>query len=79
MKSSALRDPTGRLVIAFVLMVVDEAADCVWMTCDAPSTTTVSVTPPISSTARTVAGMPAFTGTALSTAVLNPCSETVTV
>ena len=46
--------PTGRLVIDFVLMVVDDAADVVWMISVAPVTTTVSVRPPTSSTTRTV-------------------------
>ena len=36
-KSSALRVPTGRLRW-FVLIVVDAAADWVWMIADAPST-----------------------------------------
>ena len=71
-KSRALRLPTGRLVIDLVLIVVDEAADCVCTISVAPVTTTVSVTPPTSSVARTVPGTPAVTMTPFSTAVLNP-------
>ena len=74
-----LRLPTGRLVIGFVLSVVETADVCVWMISDAPSTTTVSVRPPTSRSARTVAGPPAVTMTPFSTAVLKPWSETVTV
>ena len=78
-KSRVLRLATGRLAIWFVPMVDAAADDCVWITSVAPSTTTVSVRPPTSSTARTVPGAPAVTTTSLSTAVLNPWRETLTV
>jgi hypothetical protein len=42
-------------------------------------TLTVSCRPPTSSVAVTLAGTPACTRTSLSTVVLNPCSDTVTV
>ena len=71
-KSSALRDPTGRLVIDFVLTVVDTAADCVCTISVACATVTESLTPPTSSVARTVAGTPADTMTSLRIACLNP-------
>jgi hypothetical protein len=77
--SSVLRLETGRLVIDFVLTVVDTAADWVWITSVAACTSTVSERPPTSSRGRTVAGVPALTCTPFSTAVLKPVSVTVTV
>ena len=77
--SSVLRDVTGRLAIWFVVTVEAAADDCVWITALAPSTTTVSVRPPTSRIALTLAGVLTVTSTSLSTAVLKPCSATVTV
>jgi hypothetical protein len=49
------------------------------MISDVEETTTCSVRPPISRTARTLAGEPAVSTTSLTMNVLKPCSVTVTV
>jgi hypothetical protein len=78
-KLSALRLPVGSFRIWFVSIVVDTAADCVWMIWDPPATVTVSSTPPISMATFTEAGTPALTRTSLTTAVLKLGMLTVTV
>ena len=78
-KSNAPRPGSGRLVICFTLIVDATAADCVWTSCVAASTMTVSSSLPISRIALTEAGALAPTMTSFRTAVLNPISATVTV
>ncbi len=53
--------------------------DCVWTSSEPALTSTVSVSAPTSSVAFTLAGVAVSTRTSLTTAVLKPCSETVTV
>ena len=78
-KSIALRLVSGSLMIWFVLIVFEIVDDCVWMISDVDETTTCSLSPPTSSTARTLAGAPDVSTTSLTTKVLNPVSATVTV
>src|SRR5262245_34231138 len=79
MKSAAPRLESGRLCTWRVSSVVEIAAVCVWTIWLVDCTTTCSLMPPTSSTARTLAGTPELTTTLFRTAVLNPWSDTVTV
>ena len=73
------RDVSGSFVICVVFTVDDTVGDCVWTISDDEVTVTCSVRPPSSSVAFTAAGEPDVTTTLLTTTVLKPWSETVTV
>ena len=78
-KSIALRDVNGSFVICVLVTVDDTVGDVVCTISDDDVTVTCSVSPPTSRVARTLAGEPAVMTTLLTTTVLNPCRDTVTV
>ena len=78
-KSIALRLVIGSCVIWLVLTVVEIVGACVCTISDDETTVTCSVTPPTSSTARTLAPAPEVRTTSLTMNVLKPERETVTV
>jgi hypothetical protein len=74
-----LRETSGRLLICSVVIVDVKVDDCVCTSSVAALTSTVSVSAPTSMTTFTSPGRDASKRTSLTTAVLKPLSEAVSV